>query len=46
VDRPAGVASPSRSLEMTLPTSTPAIRTGEFFAMLAELEKVALSSYP
>jgi hypothetical protein len=48
VDRPAGVvtvvALPSRSLEMTFPTSTPAIRTGDFSAMLAELEKVAFSS--
>ena len=38
------VASPSRSVEMTLPTSTPAIRTGELLAMLAELAKVALTS--
>ena len=38
------VLSPSRSVEMTLPTSTPAIRTGELRAMLAELEKVAFSS--
>ena len=38
------VASPSRSVEITLPTSTPAIRTGELRAMLAELAKVAFSS--
>jgi len=38
------VALPSRSLEMTRPTSTPAIRTGELSATLAELEKVAFSS--
>ena len=38
------VASPSRSEEITLPTSTPAIRTGDFSAMLAELAKVAFSS--
>jgi len=38
------VLSPSRSVEMTLPTSTPAMRIGELSAMLAELEKVALSS--
>ena len=38
------VASPSRSVLITLPTSTPAIRTGDFSAMLAELVKVAFSS--
>jgi hypothetical protein len=40
------VASPSASVLITLPTSTPAILTGEFFEMLAEFEKAALSSYP
>ena len=52
MDRPAGpstvkvtlVALPSRLVEITLPTSTPAIRTGELSATLAELAKVALSS--
>ena len=38
------VAVASGSVEITLPTSTPAIRTGELSAMLAELEKVAFSS--
>ena len=37
------VLSPSRPTSITLPTSTPAIRTGEFFEMLTPLEKVALS---
>ena len=38
------VASPSRSVAITLPTSTPAIRTGELVAMLRRLAKVAFSS--
>jgi hypothetical protein len=38
------VAFPSLSVEMTFPTSTPAIRTGELRAMLAEFENVALTS--
>ena len=38
------VLSPSRSVAITTPTSTPAIRTGELRAMLAELVKVAFSS--
>jgi hypothetical protein len=38
------VALPSRLVEITLPTSTPAIRTGELRAMLVELAKVAFSS--
>ena len=40
------VASPSRSAVITLPTSTPAMRTGEFLEMFTPFEKVALSSYP
>ncbi len=38
------VALPSREVEITWPTSTPAIRTGELSATLAELAKVAFSS--
>ena len=38
------VALPSRLVEITRPTSTPAIRTGELRATLAELAKVAFSS--
>jgi hypothetical protein len=37
------VLSPSRPTSITLPTSTPAIRTGELVEMLTPLEKVALS---
>jgi hypothetical protein len=40
------VLSPSRLAEMTLPTFTPAIRTGELVAMFAEFANVALTSYP
>jgi hypothetical protein len=38
------VLSPSRLVPITLPTLTPATRTGELVEMLAEFEKVALTS--
>ena len=38
------VSLPLRLVEITSPTSTPAIRTGDLTAMFAELEKVAFSS--
>ena len=44
--KPTVVASPSRSTEITSPTSTPAIRTGDLVEMLTPLAKVALTSYP
>jgi hypothetical protein len=38
-------SGPAASTFVTLPTSTPAIRTGEFVLMLVALANVALSSY-